>query len=185
MKLTVIVLFFLIATSCFRQSCVYAQIKAFSERPMPVIAPGDSIVSPIRIRTGIFDTFWVGPRINYMQGKYGFLGASAAFMWHNIGYIPESHIGFSAGMDFRLTKSMVYAPKITAEGRYTFFVARVGYVYFTDFKSDFEHRISAEIGVSLLSFIDLTYLHSFGSKRNPFGLNDSYLNLTITVPVNW
>lgn len=134
--------------------------------------------------SGIFDTFWVGPRINYMQGKYGFLGVSAAFMWHNIGYIPESHIGFSTGMDIRLTKSMVYAPKITVEGRYTIFLARVGYSYFTDFKSDFEHRISTEIGLSLMSFLDITYLHSFGSKQNPFGLNDDYLNLTLTIPLN-
>lgn len=135
--------------------------------------------------TGYFDTFWVGPRINYIQGKYGFLGCSAAFMWHNIGYLPESHIGFSPGMDFRLTKSTVYAPKITFEARYIFFLARVGYSYLTDFKSDFEHRISTEIGLSLLSFLDITYLYSFGSVRNPFGLNNHYLNVTVTIPVNW
>lgn len=133
---------------------------------------------------GVFSTFFVGPRINYTQGKYGFLGASGAFMWHNIGYIFESHIGFSAGMDVRVTKSMVYAPKITVEGRYLIGVARVGYSYLTDFKSDFEHRISAEIGFSLFGFVDLTYLHSFGSDRNPFQLENSYLNLTATIPLN-
>lgn len=184
MKLPVIVLFFLIALGCFKQNYLYAKADTLSEESKPGRTPGDSIIPPVRIRTGVFNTFWVGPRINYLQGKYGFLGASAAFMWHNIGYIPESHIGFSAGMDFRLTKSTIYAPKITVEGRYTFFLARVGYTYFTDFKSDFEHRISTEIGLSLISFLDITYLHSFGSERNPFGLNEDYLNLTLTIPLN-
>jgi hypothetical protein len=133
---------------------------------------------------GKFDTFLVGPRINYTQGKYGFLGLSGTCMWHEMGYVPESHLGFSVGMDFRLTKSMVYAPKFTFEYRYVIGIARVGYSYFTDFKSDFEHRFSAEIGISLLSFLDITYLHSFGSSRNPFQLGSNYLNVTATIPLN-
>ncbi len=133
---------------------------------------------------GTFDTFFVGARINYTQGKYGFLGCSGTFMWHEVGYVLESHLGFSAGMDFRLTKSVVYAPKFTFEYRYLIGIVRVGYHYFTDFKSDFEHRISAEIGISLLSFLDITYLHSFGSSRNPFQLGSNYLNVTATIPLN-
>nr|WP_294857911.1 hypothetical protein [uncultured Fluviicola sp.] len=133
---------------------------------------------------GKFDTFLVGARVNYMQGKYGFLGCSGTFMWHEVGYVLESHLGFSAGMDFRLTKSMVYAPKIAFEYRYLIGVARVGYAYYSDFKSDFDHRISAEIGLSLLSFIDITYLHSFGSARNPFHLGNDYVNITATIPLN-
>lgn len=131
-----------------------------------------------------FDTFLVGARVNYTQGKYGFLGLSGTCMWHEVGYVLESHLGFAAGMDFRLTKAMVYAPKVTFEYRYLIGVVRVGYHYFTDFKSDFEHRISAEIGISLLSFLDITYLHSFGSSRNPFQLDSNYLNVTATIPLN-
>lgn len=133
---------------------------------------------------GKFDTFLVGARVNYMQGKYAFLGCSGTFMWHEVGYVLESHLGFSAGMDIRLTKSTIYVPKITFEYRYVIGIARVGYHYFTDFRSDFEHRISAEIGISLLSFLDITYLHSFGSSRNPFQLDSNYLNVTATIPLN-
>lgn len=133
---------------------------------------------------GPFDTFLVGARVNYMQGKYGFLGCSGTFMWHEVGYVLESHLGFSAGMDFRLTKSLVYAPKFTFEYRYLIGIARVGYSYYTDFKSEADHRISAEIGISLLSFLDITYLHSFGAARNPFHLGNDYLNITATIPLN-
>ena len=144
-----------------------------------------SSVSPKDLkRHRTFDTFVVGARVNYTQGKYGFLGCSGTFMWHEMGYVPISHLGFSAGMDFRLTKSMVYAPKFTFEYRYVIGIARVGYSYLTDFKSDFEHRFSAEIGISLFSFLDITYLHSFGSRGNPFNLGNDYLNITATIPLN-
>jgi hypothetical protein len=188
MKLPVILLSFLITLCCLaNQNGVYAQTDTISE-DWKHLSNFDS-VPPIpqkitRQYSRTFDSFLVGPRINYTQGKYGFLGASASFAWHETGYVFESHIGISAGMDFRLTKSMVYAPKINVEYRYLIWVARVGYHYFTDFKSDSEHRISAEIGLSLLSFLDITYLHSFGSSRNPFQLNADYLNITATIPLN-
>jgi len=183
-----ILIFLLTACSCLvSQNPVYAQTDTIPE-DWKQLSNFDSI-PPIsrtlpRKYSRKFDTFFVGPRINYTQGKYGFLGASASFAWHEIGYAPQSHLGFSAGMDFRLTKSMVYAPKITFEYRYLIGVVRAGYHYFTDFKSEFEHRFSAEIGLSLLSFLDITYLHSFGSKRNPFQLEGSYLNVTATIPLN-
>lgn len=164
------------------QSRSFAQVDTIPRESQSLAIPANKTLP--KTRYGTFNTFFVGPRINYTQGKYGFLGCSGAFMWHNIHYIFESHIGFSAGMDVRLTKSPVYAPKITVEGRYVCFVARAGYAYFTDFKSDYEHRVSAEIGLSLFGFLDLTYLHSFGSDRNPFQLENSYLNLTVTLPLN-
>ncbi|WP_294672961.1 hypothetical protein [uncultured Fluviicola sp.] len=135
-------------------------------------------------KLGKFDSFLTGPRINYTQGKHGFLGLSGSFMWHEVGYVFQSHIGFAAGMDLRLTKSMVYAPKFTFEYRYVIGLVRVGYYYFTDLKSDFEHRVSAEIGLSFFSFLDITYLHSFGSSGNPFHLDSDYLNFTATIPLN-
>ncbi|WP_343634602.1 hypothetical protein [Fluviicola sp.] len=184
MKLSGNVLFFLIVLSWFLSTGSHAQTDRFSEGSGLPAASRESVIRSMRIHNGYFDTFWTGPRVSYMQGKHGFLGVSGAFMWHNIGYIPEAHIGFAAGMDFRLTKSAVYVPKLTFEGRYAVFLARVGYSYLTDFKSDSEHRFSAEIGFSLLSFLDITYLHSFGSKRNPFGLNNDYFNLTVTIPLN-
>lgn len=184
MKLLFSVLFFLILG---KQSSVYAQTDAFSENfgSLPVSETRISPVSKDKERYGTFNTFLVGPRINYIQGKYGFLGCSGAFMWHDINYIMESHLGFSAGMDFRLTKSTVYVPKVALEYRYFIFVARVGYTYFTDFRTDFEHRISAEIGLSLFGFLDVTYLHSFGSERNPFHLENDHLTITATIPLNF
>lgn len=164
------------------QSRSFAQADTISRESQSLTISTEKTLP--KIRYGTFNTFFVGPRINYTQGKYGFLGCSGAFMWHDIGYIFESHIGFSAGMDVRLTKSLVYAPKLTVEYRYFVFIARAGYQYFTDFKSDFEHRVSAEAGLSLFGFLDLTYLHSFGSNRNPFQLENSYLNLTATIPLN-
>ncbi|MNK12802.1 hypothetical protein D3C87_308780 [compost metagenome] len=180
MKLLLATLLFSLLGS---QRSVYAQADNFSGESGTLTLSREGNL-PSRTRYGTFNTFLVGPRINYIQGKYGFLGCSGAFMWHNVHYIFESHIGFSAGMDFRLTKSPVYVPKVTFEYRYLIGVARVGYNYLTDFKSDLEHRISAEIGLSLFGFLDLTYLHSFGSDRNPFQLEANYLNLTATIPFN-
>lgn len=167
---------------------IYAETDSISRKIEALSIGDDSLHSvsgdDLKRLNGKFDTFLVGPRVNYTQGKYGFLGLSGSFMWHEVGYVLESHIGFAAGMDLRLTKAMVYAPKFTVEYRYVIGIVRVGYHYFTDFKSDFEHRISAEIGISLLSFLDITYLHSFGSSRNPFQLNSNYLNVTATIPLN-
>ena len=185
MKLPLIVLSFLIASSfLLKQNSVYAQTDdAFSEPSKPVAAPINN-TQRLSLDYGKFNEFLVGARVNYTQGNYGFLGCSATFMWHDISYILESHIGFSAGIDFRLTKSMVYAPKIIVEYRYLIGIVRVGYSCFSNFKSDYEHRVSAEIGFSLLSFLDITYLHSFGSRRNPFQLGNDYLNITATIPLN-
>lgn len=176
-------LFGLFATPCLASETVDSFPGKFQSEP--VIDDSTTAVSKKDLKApGTFDTFLVGARVNYMQGKYGFLGCSGTFMWHEVGYVLESHLGFSAGMDFRLTKSTVYAPKIAFEYRYLIGIVRVGYSYYSDFKSDFDHRISAEIGISLLSFLDITYLHSFGSARNPFHLGNDYLNITATIPLN-
>ncbi|TSJ45500.1 hypothetical protein [Fluviicola chungangensis] len=177
-SLTSILLLFLMSWMGY-QNRICAQTDTSNSDNIPRITKKE-----LRKYTRTFDTFLVGARVNYLQGKYGFLGLAGTFMWHEIGYIPESHIGLAAGMDFRLTKSMVYAPKITFEYRYQIGVVRVGYTCFTDFKSEPDHRISAEIGFSLLSFLDITYLHAFGSDRNPFFLGNDYFNLVATIPLN-
>lgn len=172
-----------INASCF--TCEWSDTFPAKSESKPVVDDSITSVSKKDFRApGKFDTFLIGVRVNYTQGKYGFLGGSATCMWHEIGYVPESHIGFATGMDFRLTKSLLAAPKVTFEYRYVVGVVRIGYTCFTDFKSGFDHRISAEIGFSLLSFLDITYLHSFGSARNPFSLGNDYFNLVATIPLN-
>ena len=188
MKSPLVIFLFLLIFGSFDTSCLaFGLGNSFSEKfqSASVFDDSTSTVSRKDLKMpGKFDTFLVGVRVNYIQGKYGFLGCSGTFMWHEVGYVLESHFGFSAGMDFRLTKSMVYAPKITFEYRYLIGITRVGYSYYSDFKSEADHRISAEIGISLLSFLDITYLHSFGSERNPFHLGNDYLNITATIPLN-
>lgn len=124
-----------------------------------------------------------GPRINYMQGKDGFLGLAFNLGWHETGYLPLKHVGFAIGSDIKLSNSFLMAPKITLEYRYLIGIVKVGYLYYTDFNRKFENRISAEFGVSLLSFADLTYVHTFGFNNNPFNLGNDYFNLTISLPL--
>lgn len=124
-----------------------------------------------------------GPRINYMQGKDGFIGAAFHLGWHETDYLPIKHFGFAVGSDFRLSKNLLMAPKISLEYGYYFGVIRVGYLCYTDFGRKLDNRLSAEIGLSLLSFVDLTYVHTFGFNNNPFNLGNDYFNLTISLPL--
>ncbi len=124
-----------------------------------------------------------GPRFNYMQGKDGFVGLAFNLGWHEEDFLPLKHIGFAVGTDIRLLGPLVMAPKVTLEYNYYFGIVRVGYLYYTDFSRKFENRISAEIGVSLLSFVDLTYVHTFGFNNDPFNLGNDYFNLTISLPL--
>ncbi len=125
-----------------------------------------------------------GPRVNYMQGKDGFIGLAFNLGWHESDYLPAKHLGFAVGTDLRLSKSLLMAPKVTLEYRYYIGIVRVGYLCYTDFGQRPDNRISAEIGISLLSFIDLTYAHTFGfNDRNPYNLGNDYINLTISLPL--
>lgn len=124
-----------------------------------------------------------GPRVNYMQGKDGFLGAAFNLGWHESDFLPLKHFGFAIGSDIKLSNSLLVAPKVTLEYLYYIAIIRVGYLYYTDFSRKFENRLSAEIGVSLFSFADLTYVHTFGFNNNPFNLGNDYVNLTISIPL--
>ncbi|WP_300357040.1 hypothetical protein [Fluviicola sp.] len=124
-----------------------------------------------------------GPRINYMQGKDGFLGLAFNLGWHETGYLPLKHVGFAIGSDIKLSNSLLMAPKITLEYRYLVGIVRLTYLYYTDFNRTFENRVSAEIGFSLLGFADLTYAHTFGFNNDPFNLGNDYFNLTISFPL--
>jgi hypothetical protein len=124
-----------------------------------------------------------GPRLNYMQGKDGFLGAAFNLGWHESDFLPLKHFGFAIGSDIKLSNSLLVAPKVTLEYLYYIGIIRVGYLYYTDFTRKFENRLSAEIGVSLLSFVDLTYVHTFGFNNNPFNLGNDYVNLRISIPL--
>lgn len=124
-----------------------------------------------------------GPRVNYMQGKDGFIGLAFNLGWHESDYIPVKHFGFAVGTDIRLSKSLLMAPKITLEYRYYIGILRVGYLCYTDFGRKLDNRISAEIGFSLFSFIDLTYVHTFGFNNDPFNLGNDYFNLTLSLPL--
>ncbi|WP_343747079.1 hypothetical protein [Fluviicola sp.] len=132
---------------------------------------------------GIDPDFRIGGlRVNYMQGKDGFVGGAFHFGWHETEYLPFKHVGFAVGSDFRLSKDLLMAPKVTLEYGYYFGVIRAGYLCYTDWNGRTDNRISAEIGFSLLSFVDLTYIHTFGFNHNPFNLGNDYVNLTINVP---
>lgn len=124
-----------------------------------------------------------GPRINYMQGKDGFVGLAFNLGWNETGYLPLKHIGFAIGSDIKLSNSFLMAPKVTLEYRYLIGIVRLGYLYYTDFNRKFENRVSAEIGFSLIGFADLTYVHTFGFNNDPFNLGNDYLNLTISFPL--
>ncbi len=44
-------------------------------------------------------------------------------------------------------------------------------------------RINYEIVLSFLGFVNLTYVQTFGSEKNPFNLGNDYVNLTVSVPL--
>lgn len=130
------------------------------------------------------DGLFAGLRINYAQGKDGFIG----FAYHMSGqemedFLPLKHIGFAVGMDLRLSSVFLAAPKINLEYRYYIGIARVGYLCYTDFRGRPDNRISAEIGFSFFTLADLTYVHTFGFGNNPFNLGNDYINLTISIPL--
>lgn len=129
------------------------------------------------------DLLLAGLRVNYMQGKDGFVGGAFHMGWHETNYLPVKHVGFAVGSDFKLAKDLLMAPKVTLEYGYYIGVIRVGYLCYTDLNGRTDNRISAEIGVSLLSFIDLTYVHTFGFNRNPFNLGNDYFNFTMSIPL--
>lgn len=130
------------------------------------------------------DQVWAGPRINYMQGKDGFAGLAFHLNWHEVEeIIPFRHVGFAVGSDFKLSPSFLMAPKVTVEYRFLIGIIRTGYSCYTDFGRSVDHRISAEIGLSLFSFADLTYVHTFGFNNNPFNLGNDYVNFTVTIPL--
>jgi hypothetical protein len=124
-----------------------------------------------------------GPRINYMQGDEGFAGLAFNLNWHELAILPIKHVGFAVGADIRLSAPLIVAPKITLEYLYYFMLVRVGYLCYTDFGRKVDNRISAEIGISLFGFVDVTYVHTFGLDNNPFNLGNNYVNLTISVPL--
>jgi hypothetical protein len=139
-----------------------------------------SLIEELRVAP---DDLFGGPRINYMQGKDGFVGLAFNLGWHETGYLPIKHFGFAVGADLKLSKSFLMAPKVAVEYRYYILVARLGYMYYTDFDQQFDHRVPAEIGLSFLGFVDLTYVHTFRSEKNPFNLGNDYINLTVSVPL--
>lgn len=131
-----------------------------------------------------FDEFRVGARINFAQGKYGYLGAAFPLTWNAMYGWPILHIGITPGMDINVSGSTtIFVPKISIEYQYLIGIARVGYQYFTDFSSRYENRVFLEAGLSFFSFFDVTYLHSFGFNGNPFNQGNGYFNLTLTLPI--
>lgn len=131
-----------------------------------------------------FDEFWVGARVNYTQGKHGYVGIGIPFSWNETYGVTLSHFSITPGFDVRISYPvMVYAPKISIEYQLFFAVARGGYQRFTDFASRHEDRLFVEAGFSFFSLMDITYLHSFGFNGNPFNHGNSYLNIALTVPL--
>jgi hypothetical protein len=61
------------------------------------------------------DYLFSGPRINYMQGKDGFIVLAFNLGWHETGYLPIKHFGFAVGTDLKLSKSLLMAPKVALE----------------------------------------------------------------------
>lgn len=132
-----------------------------------------------------YNRFSVGIRANYMKGKYDYVGVAIPVFWWSRSYdLPIEHIGFSVGFDWKISGAeTVYAPKISFEYRYLILVGRIGHQYYTDFKSRSESRMFIEAGFSVLGFVDVTYLHSFGFNGDPFRMRSSNLNITLTIPV--
>lgn len=125
---------------------------------------------------------FAGPRMNYAQGKDGFLGfAFHMSLQEKEDFLPLEHIGFAVGIDFRLSHTFLAAPKINLEYRYNIGIARIGYLCYTDFHGKLDNRFSAEIGFSFFTLADLTYVHTFGFSNNPFNMGNDYVNLTISI----
>ncbi len=133
-----------------------------------------------------YNRFSVEARVNYMKGKYDYLGVAVPVIWWCRSYdLPIEHIGFSAGIDFKISGAeTVYAPKLSFEYRYLVLVGRVGHQYYTDFRSRSEHRLFIEAGFSILGFLDITYLHAFGFNGDPFRMRSSNLNVTLSIPIS-
>ncbi len=129
------------------------------------------------------DELNAGPRINYMQGKDGFLGLAFQVGWHETQYVPEKHFGFAVGSDFKFSRNFLMAPKVVLEYRYYVGIIRLGYLCYTNFGRNVDNRLSAEIGFSFLSIAELSYVHTFGFSANPFNLGSDYFNFTISIPV--
>jgi hypothetical protein len=103
-------------------------------------------------------------------------------LFHDIGYVPAADYGISAGMDVRLSGPLLLAPKITAEYRYVFVVARGGYQYCTDLEQH-EHIPFIEFGLSYFGFVDLTYMRALPQNGDRFNLGIHYFNATFTWPI--
>ena len=149
--------------------------KVSAQRERNYFSIGDLGVKP--------DGIMGGPRINYMQGTDGFAGLAFNLNWHELGILPIKHVGFAVGADIRLSAPLIMAPKITLEYFYYFVVMRAGYLCYTDFGRKLDNRISAEVGISLFGFVDVTYMHTFGLNNNPFNLGNDYVNLTVSLPL--
>ena len=91
--------------------------------------------------------FWLCARINYIQGRYGYLGVAIPFTWNDIRDAPIPHIGFAAGIDLRLSKTLIYAPKFVVEAQIFPAIIRVGYQYYSDSDSHFDNRFLCVIGL--------------------------------------
>ena len=131
-----------------------------------------------------FDEFWFGARLNYSQGKQGYIGLSFPLTWNTMYGWPIIHAGITPGMDINVSGSTtIYVPKISIEYQYALVIVRIGYQHFNDFVSRSENRLFLETGFTFFSFFDITYLHSFGFDGNPFNQSGSYLNVTATIPI--
>jgi hypothetical protein len=126
-----------------------------------------------------WNMIFLGPRVNYMPGNKSFIGIACPVNFQSVDYILNSHFGLAVGMDIKLRKELLLAPKISVEYRYQLFLARMGYLYYTDLEAH-DHAVFGEVGISVMSFIDLTYVHVF-HDRNPFDLGADYFNLTLTL----
>nr|WP_294857913.1 hypothetical protein [uncultured Fluviicola sp.] len=139
---------------------------------------------PVKRFFNDFDEFWVGARINYYQGEYGFIGLALPLTWNAMYGWPILHVGVTPGMDINISGSTpIYVPKISIEWQYLIGIFRAGYQYFTDFDSRHENRLFLEAGLTFFSYFDITYLHSFGFDGNPLNQGNSYFNLTLTLPI--
>lgn len=87
------------------------------------------------------------------------------------------------GVDLRLSKTIVYAPKFVVEAEICPGILRAGYQYYTESGMRSDHRILAEVGLSIY-LIDITYLHTFSLSGDPFKLGNDYLSVTCTFPIH-
>ena len=63
------------------------------------------------------DEFWVGARVNYSQGKYGYIGLALPLTWNWLRTVPMAHIGITPGMDINISGSTtIFVPKFPSNG---------------------------------------------------------------------